>query len=194
VNSIANLSEDQDGGEISRLRRRAHDATLSVLETLGYFSAKVELEATQDDLGEAWDIYITPGERTTVSSVDITLSGRIASEPFEERVAATKERWPLKPGELFINSEWGSAKTALLDDVSRKDFYFAKYTLTQATVNADTAKADLDLAVDSGPRVRLGKLHTNGLKRVPRTLIERYVRYQPGDPYDQDQLDDWQQA
>ncbi|TCU95268.1 autotransporter secretion outer membrane protein TamA [Paracandidimonas soli] len=194
VDAITRLAEDQDGGEVSRLRRRAHEATLSALETQGYFSAKVELEATEDELGEAWDIFITPGERATVSSVDIALNGRISSEEFADRAAAIKERWPLKPGDLFINSDWGSAKTALLDDVSRKDFYFARYTRTQATVDADEAKADLDLAVDSGPRVRMGPMHTEGLKRVPRTLIERYIRYQPGDPYDQDKLDDWQQS
>src|SRR5690606_15536659 len=31
-------------------------------------------------------------------------------------------------------------------------------------------------------------------KRVPPKLIERYVDYSPGDPYDQDLLDEWQQS
>ena len=38
VDAIARLAEDQDGGEISRLRRRARDATLAALATQGYFS------------------------------------------------------------------------------------------------------------------------------------------------------------
>ena len=38
VESITRLAEDQDGGEVERLRRRAHDATVSALETQGYFS------------------------------------------------------------------------------------------------------------------------------------------------------------
>src|SRR5690606_21361977 len=33
VEAITRLAEDQDGGELSRLRRRARDATLSALET-----------------------------------------------------------------------------------------------------------------------------------------------------------------
>src|SRR5690606_29780323 len=40
----------------------------------------------------------------------------------------------------------------------------------------------------------LGPMSISGLERVPQTLIERYVRYTPGDPYDQDRLDEWQQA
>ncbi|XOT96674.1 hypothetical protein ACMTAU_04060, partial [Alcaligenes pakistanensis] len=50
------------------------------------------------------------------------------------------------------------------------------------------------LKVDSGPRVRMGPLETTGLKRVPQSLVDRYVHYTPGDPYDQDKLDEWQQS
>src|SRR5690606_42019838 len=53
---------------------------------------------------------------------------------------------------------------------------------------------DLEVEIDSGPRVRMGPMKVLGLRRVPASLIERYVRYTPGDPYDQNRLDDWQQA
>lgn len=95
---------------------------------------------------------------------------------------------------LDLNTTWARAKADLLTSVKTKDFYFARYQRTRATVYAEEAEADLALSVRSGPRVRMGKLYTDGLKRVPRTLIERYVVYQPGDPYDQDKLDSWQQA
>src|SRR5699024_2577166 len=48
-------------------------------------------------------------------------------------------------------------------------------------------------AVKSGPPVQLGKLHVEGLKRVPRKLVERYVKYEEGEGYDQERLDEWQQ-
>src|SRR5699024_10190170 len=64
VEAITRLAEDQDGGEVWRLRRRAHRATLSALETQGYFSPVVTLEAVRDVGGETWDIQIEPGERT----------------------------------------------------------------------------------------------------------------------------------
>src|SRR5690606_41509766 len=66
VEAITRLAEDQDGGELSRLRRRARDATLSALETQGYFSATVDLEVGSDVVGETWDITIDPGERSEV--------------------------------------------------------------------------------------------------------------------------------
>ena len=194
VDVITRLAQDQDGGEISRLRRRARDATMSALETQGYFSAKVDLEVGRDIGGETWDIIIDPGPLTRVNRVDLEFSGQIATPQFADRVHRLKEGWPLTKDMPFINEQWHDAKAELIDGISRKDFYLARTQASQATVMAEDAQADLRVAVDSGPVVRMGELKVYGLKRVPQTLIERYVRYEPGEPYDQDKLDDWQQA
>src|SRR5690606_30389264 len=69
-----------------------------------------------------------------------------------------------------------------------------RYLHTQASIMADEAQADLALEVASGPRVRMGELQVLGLRRVPRKLIERYVNYGRGRPYDQDVLDEWEKA
>lgn len=194
VNVITRLAEDQDGGELSRLRRRAREATLSALETQGYFSPTVVLNVGEDPLGETWDIVIKSGERTRVDKVALDFSGGITAPDFHARADLLKQSWPLTQGMPFINEEWNRAKGALIDDVRRRDFYLARVTTSQATIHADKAQADLHVAIDSGPPVRLGKVEVIGLKRVPRELIDRYVRYAPGQPYSQDQLDDWQQA
>jgi len=194
VDAITRLAEDQDGGEVSRLRRRAYDATVSALETQGYFSPTVTLDVGEDVAGETWDITIEPGERTQVEKVDLNFSGQIERPEFAGRVQSLRDSWPLEKGMPFINESWNKAKGSMLDEVSRKDFFFARMARSQATVDAERAKADLFVHVDSGPRVRLGELRTTGLKRVPQKLIDRYVQYTPGDPYDQDVLDEWQQG
>lgn len=194
VEAITRLAEDQDGGEVSRLRRRAREATLSALETQGYFSPKVMLEVGEDVLGETWDIIIEPGVITRVDTVELNFGGQITRPEFAARVDALKSEWPLRKDMPFVNESWRNAKASLLDEVSRKDFFFARLANTQATIDAEHAKAGLFVGVESGPRVRMGELWTTGLKRVPPALIDRYIRYTPGDPYDQDKLDEWQQA
>ncbi|NYT66634.1 BamA/TamA family outer membrane protein [Alcaligenaceae bacterium] len=194
VEAITRLAEDQDGGEVTRLRRRARLATMTALETQGYFSPKVTLEVGEDIGGETWDIIIEPNERTHINSVDIQFSGTITQPEFAPRLIGLRKSWPLVRDMPFINSTWHDAKTSLLDEVTRKDFYFARYRSTQATILADEAIADLAVSVDSGPRVRLGEMTVEGLRRVPEKLIDKYIQYTPGDPYDQDQLDEWQQA
>jgi len=194
VDAITRLAEDQDGGELSRLRRRARDATLSALETQGYFSPKVTLEVGEDPLGETWDITIEPGKRTKVADVALDFSGQLATDGFKARAGALRDAWPLTQGMPFINESWANAKADLLDKVSSKDFFLARMTHSQATIDADEAQARLDVTIDSGPRVRMGEVQVIGLKRVPRTLVDRYVRFEPGEPYDQERLDEWQQA
>ena len=193
VDAIARLAEDQDGGEINRLRRRARDATLAALATQGYFSPKVTLEAGTDIGGETWDIGIVAGKRTTVSSVDLKFTGRITRPEYAQRVQKLRDDWQLKAGQPFINSDWNRAKSTLLDDVSTRDFMLARMTASQADITADTASAALHVTIDSGPQVRMGELNTEGLKRVPEKLVERYVRYSVGAAYDQNRLDSWQQ-
>lgn len=194
VDAITRLSEDQDGGEVTRLRRRAYQATVAALETQGYFSPVVTLEVGEDVGGETWDITIEPGERTTVHDVQLAFKGHIAQPGFESRLTTLRDEWPLDKEMPFINQSWRDAKAELLEGVSRKDFYFARLAHSQATVDAEAAQADLFVEVDSGPSVTLGPRRVSGLKRVPEKLIRRYVQYDVGDPYDQDLLDEWQQA
>jgi len=193
VAAITRLAEDQDGGEIDRLRRRARDAALAALATQGYFAPTVTLTAGTDIGGETWDISIRPGKRAVVSSVDLQFTGRITRPEYAHRVEELKKNWSLKVGQPFINSNWSSAKSAMLDGVSSRDFMMAYITKSDAAVYAETAEVRLSVTVDSGPLVRLGPLHTQGFKRVPDSLASRYVRYDEGQPYSQDQLNEWQQ-
>ena len=194
VGVITRLAEDQDASEMSRLQRRARQATISALETQGYFSSKVTLDVGKDVGGQTWDITIEPNERSTVKTVELSFTGGIAAPEFAGRLKSIRDHWLLKEGMPFINERWGKAKADLIDDVSTKDFYLARLVSSRAAIDADAAKADLRMAVDSGPRVRLGKMTVTGLKRVPQKLVDRYVNYEPGEPYDQTQLDEWQQA
>jgi len=193
VDVITRLAGDQDGGELSRLRRRARDATVSALETQGYYSPKVDLVVGESMGAETWNITIVPNQRTRVEKADLEFTGGIAAPAFADRLAALRKAWPLQPGKPFVNDVWDKAKTDLIDSVASNDFFLARLVSTQATVTTKTAKADLRVMIDSGPRVRLGTLHVIGLRRVPESLIERYVQYTPGTPYKQQSLDKWQE-
>ncbi|MBV6272857.1 BamA/TamA family outer membrane protein [Alcaligenaceae bacterium CGII-47] len=194
VEAITRLAEDQDVREVSRLRRRAREAAHSALQTQGYFSPVVTLDVSENATGEIWAITIKPGVQSQVRTADLSFTGSIAQPRYADRRQTLKAGWLLTPGKPFINAHWAEAKRDLLDQASRKDFYFARLGQTRATIHPDTAQADLTVPLDSGPQVTMGEMRVLGLKRVPASLIERYVRYAPGDPYDQDKLDAWQEA
>ena len=194
VGAITRLAEDQDGGEIDRLRRRARDATLAALATQGYFTPVVTLDAGTDVGGETWDIAIQPGKRAVVKSVDLNFTGRVTRPEYAQRIEELRKNWSLPAGQPFINSEWNKAKSALLDAVSSRDFMLAHMSASDAVVHADSAEVHLAVTIDSGPLVRMGPLNTQGLRRVPDSLVRRYVRYDEGDTYSQEKLEAWQQG
>lgn len=193
IDAIARLAEDQDGGEADRLRRRARDAALAALATQGYFAARVTLQSGKDVGGDTWDIAIDAGTRAVVESVDVEFTGRITAAEYAKRVDTLRKSWLLPAGKPFINGDWNKAKSALLDAVDTHDFLLARLVDSHADVDADTSKVRLKVVIDSGPRVRMGPLVTQGLKRVPEKLVRRYVRYKQGDAFDQDKLNQWQQ-
>lgn len=194
VRAVTRLADDQDGGEVNRLRRRARDAAQSALATQGYFTPRVSLrQDTNAEGAPLWRISVDPGPRALVESVDLRFTGRAARSEYAERVAAWRAAWPLTPGRIFINADWNKAKAELLQSVSDRDFLMARITASSAEVDPQTARVRLSVSIDSGPRVRMGPVQTRGLQRVPDTLIDSYLRYSPGESYDQDRLDQWQQ-
>ncbi|NEN76078.1 BamA/TamA family outer membrane protein [Pelistega sp. NLN82] len=192
ISAIVRQADDQDAGEAERIRRKGRDAVISALATKGYFSPEVTLEVGEDIGGDTWDISIEPGEVSKVSSVNNIFFGRITEPAYTDRVEALRQSWGLPVGEDFINEKWSNSKTALLDKTQEKDFYLARMTQTQAVVNPATATVETTTIIDSGPSVTLGHVEVIGLRRVPLSLIHRYIQYTPGTRYDQDQIDEWQ--
>lgn len=195
ISSVVRQADDQDSREADRIRRRGRDAVLSSLATRGYFDPKVTLEVGEDFEGETWDISIEPGELTHVNSVSNEFTGTIAKSPtYQQRIEDLRKDWGLPKGKVFINKVWSSSKSKLLEDVASRDFYLARMTHSQALIDPDEATADLTTVIDSGPAVRLGHTEVQGLRRVPISLIRRYIRYEPGEEFSQEKLDEWQQT
>lgn len=195
ISSVVRQADDQDSREADRIRRLGRDAILSSLATRGYFDPKVTLEVGEDFEGETWDISIKPGEKTKVQSVQNDFTGTIANSPsYAQRIEDIREKWALTKGKVFINKQWSNSKNSLLESVASDDFYLARMTHSQALIDPDESTADLHTVVDSGPAVRLGHTEVHGLRRVPLSLIRRYVRYEPGEHFSQEKLDEWQQT
>jgi len=195
VDHIVSLSQDQDVGEVDRLQRRARDVAITALATEGYFTPVVTLEAGTDVAGPTWDITIDPGERSIVQSVSLEFEGAITSRRFAKRVQELRGNWGLKKGEPFRNADWESAKRDLIAAISETDFAMARIQASEARVDADAATVALTVKVASGPQVILGNLEVDGLRRVPESLVRRYVTYTPGKTaYDRRQIIEWQQG
>src|SRR5690606_28782301 len=104
VDAITRLAEDQDDGEITRLRRRARDATLAALATQGYFSPTATLAKDNDVAGEIRDFSIRLCKRTLVESVRLKFTGRITRAEYAARVAQPRKAGLLGVGQPFLTA------------------------------------------------------------------------------------------
>ncbi|MDM0012366.1 BamA/TamA family outer membrane protein [Variovorax sp. J22P168] len=189
--------DDLGAVEISRLMVAAEANARELLNTLGYFTPTLTLELRDTPGGKApREVHITvePGPLTTVSKVQIDFSGPIAEDPGSEaRRDALRNGWSLRPGQVFSQQGWDSAKTATLRSLTARRFPTGSILTSQAKIDADRSEAALGVTYASGPAYRFGPLVVNGNQRYPADSIRRLARVPTGAEYDQQALLDAQQ-
>ena len=111
-------------------------------------------------------MVLTPGERATVAAVAIEFRGDLAGEgDFREaRRAALREAWLLPAGRVFRQAAWDEAKARLVEALTGDDYAAGELAFSEARVEADAARANLSLVVDSGPAFTLGEVQVRGFR------------------------------
>ena len=180
-----------DKEQVGFLAEEAPDNVKTMLRSKGYFNSKVSL--TEKNGG--YTVHIIPGPRTKISNVSVAILGDILSDGnLTEYYRNAMSNWQQPVGSDFNQDDWESSKTSVLSAVTRKGYPLAKLGNTQATVNPDTATADLNVIVDSNRPILFGNFEITGTQRYPEQIVSGLARFQPGMPYDLDLLLDLQQA
>ena len=180
-----------DKEQVDFLAEEAPDNVKTMLRSKGYFNSKVSL--TEKNGG--YTVHIIPGPRTKIGNVSVAILGDILSDGnLAEYYRNAMSNWQQPVGSDFNQDDWESSKTSVLSAVTRKGYPLAKLGNTQATVNPDTATADLNVIVDSNRPILFGNFEITGTQRYPEQIVSGLARFQPGMPYDLDLLLDLQQA
>ena len=180
-----------DKEQVGFLAEEAPDNVKTMLRSKGYFNSKVSL--TEKNGG--YTVHIIPGPRTKISNVSVAILGDILSDGnLAEYYRNAMSNWQQPVGSDFNQDDWESSKTSVLSAVTRKGYPLSKLGNTQATVNPDTATADLNVIVDSNRPILFGNFEITGTQRYPEQIVSGLARFQPGMPYDLDLLLDLQQA
>jgi translocation and assembly module TamA len=152
-----------------------------ILATEGYFSPAFKFAETDDGL----TLAIDPGPQTTIASVNLTVDGKIEAKTKAALIAG----WGLPVGQPFRQADWNDAKQEVLADLLAVEHADAKMVDSEASIDAETHRADLRAHYDAGPRYRFGAIRVEGLENYPPDLIARYNRaVKVGQPYREDRL------
>jgi translocation and assembly module TamA len=176
-------SEDELRDDSSReaLERRLRREAGELLATEGYFSPQITLRTNES----ATALQVEPGPRARIGRVQIEIRGQLSAEQREQLIKA----WAMPVTTVFQQATWDNAKRKLLRDMSAVDYADARLVSSKAEVDVETARVDLQLVLESGPRYRYGEIRVIGLNRYSQSLVESYCeRLRLGKPYRQDDL------
>ncbi|QEY27214.1 outer membrane protein assembly factor [Neisseria zalophi] len=183
--------EELDKEQVGFLAEEAPDNVLTMLKTKGYFNGKVTVEPS----GNGYIVNVTPGPRTKVENVGVAIVGDVLQDgDLALYYKNALENWALPVDDYFDQSGWSQSKASVLTAVTRKKYPLAKLSQTQATINPENNTADLNVVVESDRPIYFGDIQVDGIKRYPESVVRGMAKFQPGSPYDLDQILDYQQA
>src|SRR5690606_14061637 len=154
------------------------------IATEGYFTP--EIKGRIDDSGEPWRVIIevTPGPRTIVREIDLDFFGPAVDDPeVQSLIEDARANWSLNVGEPFRQAEWAQAKRRLLTSVSSGRYAAARITHSEALIDPETQRAELSVAVSSGPVFHFGQVEVTGLQRYEPWLVENFSPLRRQEPY-----------
>jgi len=187
--------------ELRRLAAVAPEQARHLLETAGYFNAKVRTEEVGDlsDGVRNLRLIVDTGPRALVGSLDLRIEGPLrAMAERGDKLALALERtltqsWQLPPHSGFSQGDWAASKNALLTRARAQGYPLARMTHSQAVVLADENTVDLAVTLETGPLFTLGELKVEGLKHQPEAAVRRLAGYKEHDPYNERLLLDFQE-
>ncbi len=199
----ATAADTITANELDRLVFTSEAQARELLRTAGYFAAEVrsvrEVPAVGDRTPPLVRVQVKPGPQALVSRWDLRTQGEfdVLLEQKDPGSAATWKdvlgAWPLREGQPFTQSDWDSAKGAVLARLRTQGYPSASFSGTRADVDAATHRVRLFAVVDSGPLVRLGPVRIEGLQRYPESAARNLVDFVEGDRYTEKRLLDLQE-
>ncbi len=166
-------------GRLKQADGEARDA----LRAFGYYQATIASRfepATAE--GACWraTFTIVPGPRVSFGVIDVIISGDAAADPaFDALVKKAMDQ----AGQPLRQDIYTDLKRQIAELASTRGYVKGHYTQNQLRVNPGRGIADIILHYDSGPRFRFGPIRREQDIIEPQ-LLDRFLAYQQGKPYD----------
>jgi len=189
------------------LLRRAREDELRItraLHALGYFSARVQTSVSgiSPDAVDATVasplrphsepiatvIRVIPGRLFMLGEVSIRVVSRDAAVSHTD---LQPDDMGLKPGDPAISATIIAANSRAIEILREDGFAFAKLASRQAIADHATARLDLELLFDAGPKALMGPVTIAGTEKMSPDFISGLAPFAAGDPFRASSLNDY---
>jgi translocation and assembly module TamA len=174
------IDQEMMTGLFNRIDREVRGA----LRPFGFYEPTVQSAFTGE--GRDWKVTIAiePGAPVMVTAVSVGIEGPGADDPVFD---AARNQTSLREGMRLNHGAYEEVKGNLTRAAASNGYLRAK--LVRNTMQVDTAMhaARIDLQLDTGPRYSFGAVSID--QSVIRSdLVNRFLRFREGDPYNTTQL------
>lgn len=174
--------EDFLPSQMPALLARLDEEVMGILRSLGYYGGRVESAGDANRV----EVRVRAGPRVTVALSNVRVEGPAAED---RRVARfVRSRWLLPEGSFFASREWERGKRGLVDALNQRGYLRARIVHSDARIDAARSAAELEVVLDSGPRIAFGELEIGGLERHGEKIVRDLRPFRPGDPYSLEEL------
>lgn len=177
-----------DEPTVRRLARQGRAEARESLQPFGYYNSEAEVEI--EGGGDDWTVRytVTMGPVTKLAEVDVQLSGEGASFP---AVADTVKILSLQVGRRLVHADYDWSKSKLMQAAYANGFLDARWQTSELRIDQANNTAAAVLHLDVGPRYFFGPV-TIEQEGLDPEFLSRYISIHEGDPFDPQQLLDFQ--
>jgi len=182
-------SDDLSPDFVERLQERSEREVRGALRPFGYYEPTVtsevkKPESTGGDQNYRIVISITPGKPVVVDKVDVKVTGPGATEKVFTDIT---NDLPIQAGDTLNHSNYDSLKGSLLRTAATYGYLDARMVRNEMRVDPQAYVAQVTIEFETGPRYKFGAT-TIAQSTIDDALVQRFLRYKAGDPFDASQL------
>jgi len=178
--------DDIDADTLQRLCDRAEGEVKSALRPLGYYEPQVRATCTPRRNGGQVRIDVTPGEPVRVRELKIAIEGPGADDPAFDGI---RNQTLLREGTRLHHGAYERVKGEMTRAADENGYLTARLLDGDArlVVDPQSHTAGIKLVLDTGLRYHFGEVNIDQAVIRPG-LMERFVRFQEGEPYNANAL------
>jgi translocation and assembly module TamA len=181
-------SNDLSPEFVERLQERSEREVRGALRPFGFYepvvTSEVKREGSGGDQNYRVTINITPGKPVIVEKVDVKVTGAGATQ---EVFTSITNDLPIQTGDRLNHSNYEALKGGLLRAAATYGFLDARMVRSEMRVDPQAYTAQVDIEFETGERYSFGET-TITQDAIDEPLVRRFLRYQPGQPFDATQL------
>ncbi|MDX1587471.1 MAG: autotransporter assembly complex family protein [Oleiphilaceae bacterium] len=174
---------ERDAAGLRRFSRHARSQADKAMRALGYYQGQVRFRVIEED-PPVLRLNVTLGEPVRLREVTLRVEGEAADMP----AFNLPQSLQLKPGDVLKHNRYEAVKRYYNNQALRFGFFDGRFATQRLRVFPEEGVADVALVYTSGPRYTLGQALFPEDSEFSHRLLQRFVQFEPGDPYDSDEV------